>query len=92
VHRDGHLIELKSRTAAKAPTIQEQMFFFTELKRVQETRGYRRGWTAHKFKERFGDWPPLDFQRLPSSVPTAATLRWVQSRNIAWAKAQQGAV
>jgi superfamily II DNA or RNA helicase len=85
VHMDGELIELRSRTAAKAVSIQERMIFFAELKRIQETRGYKPGWTAYKFKEKFGDFPPYDFQNLSSAAPSASTLRWLQSRNIAWA-------
>jgi hypothetical protein len=64
------------------------MGFYCELKRIQETRGYKPGWTAHKFKEKFGEFPPYDFNRLPAHAPSAATLRWVQSRNIAWARSR----
>jgi len=89
IHRDGELVELKSRTATIVPTIQQRMVFYAELKRIQETRGYKTGWTAYKFREKFGDFPPFDFNSLPSCAPSASTLRWVQSRNIAWAKAKQ---
>ena len=89
VHRDGELVELASRTAAIGPSIQERMVFYAELKRIQETREYKSGWTAHKYREKFGDFPPFDFNTLPSCAPSASTLRWVQSRNIAWVKAQR---
>ena len=32
--------------------------FFCELRAVAQLRGYRDGWSAHKFKERFGIFPP----------------------------------
>jgi superfamily II DNA or RNA helicase len=91
VHRDGELVELRSRSAVKAPSVNEQRLFYTELKRIQETRGYKSGWTAHKFREKFGQFPPYDFNSLPACAPSASTLRWVQSRAIAWAKSARRA-
>jgi DNA repair protein RadD len=89
VHMDGELIELASRTTVVAATIQEWMIFYAELKRIQETRGYKPGWVRYKFEEKFGHIPPYDFKNLPSATPTVSTLRWVQSRNIAWAKSRR---
>jgi DNA repair protein RadD len=87
-HLDGELIEMQSRSVRTGPSMAEQKIFYAELKRIQETRGYRGGWTAHKFKDKFGRFPPFDFNAFPSCSPSAATLRWVQSRNIAFAKAR----
>jgi hypothetical protein len=48
-------------------------------------RGYRDGWAAYKFKEKFGDWPPTRYATpLP---PDDATCAWVRSRAIAYRKA-----
>jgi DNA repair protein RadD len=88
VHVDGELIELTSRSTGKPPTIAEQMVFYSELKRIQETREYKSGWTAHKFRERFGHFPPFAWNNQPSLAPSPATFRWVQSRTIAWAKSR----
>jgi superfamily II DNA or RNA helicase len=88
IHRDGQLVELQTRSQTAAPNPHDRMAFYSELKRIQETRGYKPGWTAYKFKEKFGDWPPYDFNRLPAHAPSAATLRWVQSRNIAYARSR----
>jgi DNA repair protein RadD len=92
VHRDGELIELVSRSRAASASVDDRMDFYAELKRIQETRDYRPGWTAHKFKEKFGHFPPFDFNHMPSRTPSAATMRWVQSRNIAWAKSRHRGV
>jgi DNA repair protein RadD len=86
VHVDGDLVEFKTRTERVGPSIAEQQEFYAELKRIQETRGYQTGWTAHKYREKFGAWPPPHFRNLPSRTPTEATQRWVRSRDIAWAK------
>jgi superfamily II DNA or RNA helicase len=87
-HRDGELVEFESRSTVRAPSIEQQKIFYAELKRFQETKGYRSGWTAHKFKEKFGRFPPFDFNGLRSCTPSAATYRWIQSRNIAFAKSR----
>jgi DNA repair protein RadD len=49
VHRDGQLIELDSRKTVIAPTADERQNFFQELRAVAQMRGYRDGWTAHKY-------------------------------------------
>ena len=64
----------------------ERLRFCAELVWIAEEHGYRPGWIGHKFKEKFGDWPPRE---LPEpEAPSAATRAWVRSRNIAWAKVQ----
>jgi superfamily II DNA or RNA helicase len=88
VHIDGELIELTSRNTATIASTEAQQRFYAEIRRVAETRGYRAGWSAHKFKEKFGHFPPFAWNSQPSATPSPATFRWVQSRNIAWAKSQ----
>ena len=51
-------------------------------------RGYRDGWTAHKYKDRFGQFPPWDFKTLRPAAPSEATLRWVKSPQIAYAQSR----
>ena len=62
-----------------------------ELVGIANERGYRPGWAAHKFKEKFGRWPQ---QRTVAPMSVSAEVRaWVRSRQIAYAKAmaKQGA-
>ena len=61
--------------------------FFGELLWIAKERGYKRGWAAHKFRERMGHWPPVG--NTPPREPTRETLSWVRSRMIAWAKARR---
>jgi DNA repair protein RadD len=79
---------------ARAPAYSEgdRIIFFRELRAVQHMRGYKNGWAAHKFKDKFGRFPPWAYNDLPPAIPTDATLRWVKSRQIAFAKSQQRAV
>jgi DNA repair protein RadD len=65
--------------------------FFQQLRAVQQMRGYKHGWAAHKYKDKFGLFPPWSYNDLPPIAPSDAVLRWVRSRNIAFAKAQRGA-
>jgi DNA repair protein RadD len=54
---------------------------------IAETRGYKRGWAFHKYREKFG----VDPKGLHSDPmePSATVRKWVQSRQIAWANARK---
>ena len=41
--------------------------------------------------EKVGEFPPWDFRHLAPSAPSDATLRWIQSQNIRWAKSRRSA-
>jgi DNA repair protein RadD len=53
---------------------------------IAEERGYKPGWIAHKFKEKFGHWPTCRY--VAPIEPSREVLSWVRSRNIAYAKAR----
>jgi hypothetical protein len=55
------------------------------LAHIAAERGYKPGWVAHKFKEKFGTWPA--WGTTPEQIrPTPEVLSWVRSRQIAFAK------
>jgi DNA repair protein RadD len=86
-HVDGDLIEFNSRTKPVPLSELERKQFYAELKRIAETREYKPGWIAYKFKEKTGSFPPFGYhQQVESCTPSQATQRWVLSRNIAYAK------
>jgi DNA repair protein RadD len=92
VHREGELVELASRSRAAPTSSDEHKDFYRELRAVAQLRGYRDGWVGHKFKDKFGTFPPREYGYLPPKAPSDATFRWVKSRSIAWAKSRhQGA-
>jgi hypothetical protein len=69
----------------------DQLRFYRQLLYIANQRGYARGWAAHKYKEKFGDWPASRFvEPLP---PDDAVRSWARSRRIAYARAmaKQGA-
>jgi superfamily II DNA or RNA helicase len=85
---DGDLHAV-TRQGVKAtqPTAAEKARFFTDLKYIASEHGYKSGWAAHKYKEKFGVWP-VNRYALPT-IPEPATRAWVQSRMIAYAKARE---
>jgi DNA repair protein RadD len=88
VHRDGELVELASRKQAQPVSEKERRIWYTELKAIQVESKYQAGWTAHKFKEKFGHFPPWSYNDLAASEPSLTTRNWVRSRQIAYANAQ----
>jgi hypothetical protein len=53
---------------------------------IAAQRGYREGWAARQYKERFGVWPKglIDYD-VPADVEVS---NWVRSRLIRFAKSQ----
>ena len=83
---DGDLIAIDA-PASNAPASQmERARFYSELLHHQEARGYKSGWAAHKFKDKFGSFPPWAWNDLQRIEPSPITARWIRSRNIAYAK------
>jgi superfamily II DNA or RNA helicase len=89
-HAEGELHELtrdKTLILDPATLAERQRRFYAELAFIGRDRGYKRGWVAHKFNEKFGCWP-LGLGNVTPMPPSDATLRWVKSRQIAWAKSR----
>lgn len=83
LHVAGELSEL---TGLPAGSADDRQATYSGLLFIAHSRGYSEGWAAHKYKERFGAWP--NGLAKVKDMPSAALLKWVQSRLIAWAKAQ----
>jgi superfamily II DNA or RNA helicase len=79
----GELTELET---TKRELLTENQKFYSELIYFSRMRGYKDGWAAHKYKERYGAYPRgLDTNPLATSSKTSS---WIKSRNIAWAKSK----
>jgi DNA repair protein RadD len=83
---NGELVEMRSRSTAMPV---DTTMFYRELKHYASERGYKAGWVAHKFRERFGCWPN-GLEHLPPLEPSRATQNWIRSKQIAWARSQPG--
>jgi superfamily II DNA or RNA helicase len=89
---DGELAELDRRRQAIEASKLVPQTFYCELMAIAETRGYSPGWAYHKYLEKFkGTKPPWSWRNLPPIAPSDATLAWVRSRQIAWAKSRRRA-
>ena len=96
--QDGELVEVTNgmakpkKSRAREFTMDEKVQFFAELKAYAADKGYKPGWAAAKYRERFEVWP--NDYRLKSAAPippSATTLSWIRSRQIAWAKSKRRA-
>jgi hypothetical protein len=85
MHEAGELRELKRK-----PKVVEEIDrrrFYAELKAHALLRGYNSGWCSHKYREKFGNWPPPQFKSLEAAGSISPyTAGFIKSRVIAWAK------
>jgi DNA repair protein RadD len=88
ITEDGELVEFGSRLRVIEVSEAERRIFFAELRYVAADRNYKQGWAAMQFKAKFGSFPPWSWNDDETATPTATTLRWVKSRQIAYAKAR----
>jgi DNA repair protein RadD len=89
VFREGELSRVNSqtRTVASGCDPNERIRWHRMLTHIAGQRGYKPGWIAHKFKEKFGMWPPVSGVTPIEASPEVTS--WVRSRAIAYAKARQ---
>ena len=79
----GELTELET---TKRELLSENQKFYSELIYFSRMRGYKDGWAAHKYKEKYGAYPRgLHTDPLATTTKTSS---WIKSRNIAWAKSK----
>jgi DNA repair protein RadD len=86
VNNDGELVEFVSRRVAKEPTEEDRSLFYAELRWMGRERGYKPGWAAQQFRNRYGHYPPWSWNDMPVHAPSLSTLSWIRSRQIAFAK------
>lgn len=83
-HRDAQLVSLDGGDSRLSPEDRKRTYL--ELIHYAQSRGWSGGWAYHKFIEKFGTKPPFAWRDLEPVPPSPATMRWVKSRMIAWAK------
>jgi hypothetical protein len=90
---DGELVPISRQTRKGGPAVvtpAERRQFFGELVSIGRDRGYKPGWPAAIFKEKFGEWPARGWDGDVRS-PSEKTLSWVKSRMIRYAKGRRSA-
>jgi DNA repair protein RadD len=84
---DGNLglVDRSRRANGKVYDPAERDLWHAMLIHIGEERGYKPGWAAHKYKEKFGLFPAWGAS--PEPIPPTVEVRsWVRSRMIAYAK------
>ncbi len=97
IERDGELVEVTGGKKVRAKqrkasdySAPERQVFLAELKAHAAERGYKAGWAAFKFKEKFGAWPPDGMKQVaPASAVSALTKSWIKSTLIRWAHSRK---
>ena len=79
----GEMVELGNK-----PINDVNRNFYGELMTFARQKGYKTGWAAHKFKERFGIFPPHHWNGDKPRAVSSSTTGWVRSRMIAYAKSK----
>ncbi|MBR0719391.1 DEAD/DEAH box helicase [Bradyrhizobium liaoningense] len=78
----------RARPCLDDPYLRNQ--WFSMLAGIAAERGYKAGWVAHQYRNKFGDWPPPGARPVPTE-PSVEVRRWVQSRMIAYARRRKSA-
>ena len=84
---DGELVQVGGEAVApkKAEASRaEKQLWYSSLLAIAQERGYKRGWAANQYREKFGAWPRL-LAEIPTDPP-AHVRSWIKSRQIAYAK------
>jgi len=87
--KQAQIIQLPGRMNAlsESQVSQEKQHWYSQLLYIGHLRGYKEGWAAVQFKERFNEWPN-GLKREAAPVSPSAN-RWATARLIAYAKAKQ---
>jgi superfamily II DNA or RNA helicase len=86
--QNGELKEITSGAASKIKADKNtKQLWWSMLLQIAHERGYKQGWAANKYREKFQVWPRgLDDYRIH---PNAEVSNWVLSKQIAWAKRRE---
>lgn len=91
---DGDLVEIDRngnvrKAGAKKAAGFEPESFYRQVLGYSRERGYSDGWAAHKYREKFGQWPSRSWKSPAEVSPEIRS--WIRSRMIAWAKSKERA-
>jgi DNA repair protein RadD len=90
IFREGELARIdRNNRPIESSDPNERMKWHAMLRHYAIQKQYKQGWVGHKYKEKFGNWPPAPTHAIPPIEPSSEILSWVRSRNIAFAKRQR---
>lgn len=74
----------------KSFTPEEKQLLYSELLGYASDKGYKQGWAANKYRDKTQVWPRgLEQVEIPYHEIRYATLQWIRSEQIRWAKRKQ---
>jgi superfamily II DNA or RNA helicase len=79
----GELLELDAKNRANRI---DNAKFYSEMLFYAREKGYKEGWAAYKYKERFEVFPPRAWSSSTGTPPSPETLNWIKSRAIRYNK------
>lgn len=96
VERDGELFEIVP--GARVPpkkrelfTLDEKALFLAGLKFYAIERGYKPGWAANQYRNKFKVWPAHEIEHVAPRPPTMEIKQWIRSGQIRWALSKKRA-
>ena len=80
------------QSAGKYDTPEWRQIWYSSLLAIQRDRGYKPGWVANQYREKYGEWPEKSLRQEAASYPDPVVASWVRSRLIRYArgKAKEG--
>lgn len=92
IERDGVLVEFvpgetPKRAISRDYTHEGKAAFFGELLGYAQDKGYKPGWAANKYREKFGVWP-TKMSHVQPVEPSFETASWIKASQIRWAKSK----
>lgn len=84
---EGELVQIGGKRAVA--TAEEKQRWYSGLRFIQSQRGYKDGWCANQYREKFGVWPK-GLSKIPSP-PGPDIENFVRSKMIRFAKARKAA-
>lgn len=78
-------LSLSQRRHNRVTSSAEKEQFFGGLKQYARKKGYKPGWAANQYKERFGVWPNK-YKDAKAVPPNEDVLGWIQHQQIKYAK------
>ena len=79
----GEMLELDAKIRAKYVDSER---FYSEVLYYAREKGFKEGWAAYKYKEKFEVFPPRAWSTSTGTPPSLETLNWIKSRAIKYNK------
>ena len=73
--------ELGALNTGRAAGLDERMVWYAQLLGIVRDKKYHPGWAAHKFKAKFGDWPPTHWRHSVKPRPASGEV-WGYIRHL----------